>query len=112
MSRLSPSAQRVQDALARHGLTCQVVEMPATTRTAKDAAKAIGCEVSQICKSLLFKTKNTHQPILVIASGPNRVNEDTIAVLVGEPVEKADAEFVQEKTGFAIGGVPPVGHAD
>ena len=86
--------------------------MPATTRTAKEAAAAIGCTVDQIAKSLLFKTRETHRPILVIASGPNRVNETVLSALVGEPIEKADAAFVRDKTGFAIGGVAPLGHPD
>jgi prolyl-tRNA editing enzyme YbaK/EbsC (Cys-tRNA(Pro) deacylase) len=86
--------------------------MPATTRTAEDAARAIGCTVAQIAKSLVFKSALSARPILVIASGINRVNEKTIAALVGEPIEKADADFVRAKTGYAIGGVPPVGHVE
>jgi prolyl-tRNA editing enzyme YbaK/EbsC (Cys-tRNA(Pro) deacylase) len=85
--------------------------MPATTRTAKDAAAAIGCKVDQIAKSLIFKTCTTGRPILVIASGSVRVAEAKVGQLVNEPIEKADADFVREMTGFAIGGVPPVGHA-
>ena len=85
--------------------------MPATTRTAKDAAAAIGCRVEQIAKSLIFRTGLSGRPILVIASGSVRVAESKIAELVDEPIEKADADFVREMTGFAIGGVPPVGHA-
>jgi prolyl-tRNA editing enzyme YbaK/EbsC (Cys-tRNA(Pro) deacylase) len=86
--------------------------MPATTRTAQDAANAIGCSLGQIAKSLLFKGQKSGRPILVIASGPNRVNEKAIAALVGEALEKADADFVRTKTGFGIGGVPPIGHAE
>ncbi len=85
--------------------------MPASTRTAQEAAQAIGCQVAQIVKSLIFKTRQTHRPILVIASGVNRVNEKRLAELVGEPIERASADFVREQTGFAIGGVPPLGHA-
>ena len=109
-SNLSDSAQRVQDALQDLGLTLHVVELPASTRTAKQAAEAIGCTVGQIAKSLLFKTIETEQPVLVIASGVNRVNESVIGELVGEPIEMADPDFVRQTTGFAIGGVPPVGH--
>jgi prolyl-tRNA editing enzyme YbaK/EbsC (Cys-tRNA(Pro) deacylase) len=86
--------------------------MPTTTRTADDAARALGCSVAQIAKSLVFKSQTTGRPILVIASGTNRVNEKAIAALVGETLEKADADFVRAKTGFAIGGVPPIGHAE
>lgn len=109
---LSRSAQRVQDALDKLGVTCEVVELPNTTRTAAEAAQAIGCEVAQIAKSLVFRTKATNRPVLVIASGVNRVNEKKIGRLLGEKLGKANANFVREKTGFAIGGVPPVGHLE
>ena len=109
---LSASARRVQEAVAARGFAFQVVEFPASTRTAADAAAAIGCEVAQIAKSLVFRTKAEKKPILVIASGVNRVNEKRLRDLVGETIEKADAEFVREQTGFAIGGVPPVGHRE
>jgi prolyl-tRNA editing enzyme YbaK/EbsC (Cys-tRNA(Pro) deacylase) len=109
---LSASARRVQEAVAARGFAFQVVEFPASTRTAADAAAAIGCEVAQIAKSLVFRTKAEQRPILVIASGVNRVNEKRLRDLVGETIEKADADFVRERTGFAIGGVPPVGHRD
>lgn len=106
---LSESAQKVQDVLNRHGLTCKVMELPGSTRTAKDAAQAIGCRVEQIAKSLVFQGKTTNRPVLVVASGVNRVNEKKLRDLLSEPVRKADAEFVREHTGFAIGGVPPAG---
>ena len=109
---LSASAQRVQAALNRYGLTCQVVEMPAATRSAKEAAQAIGCRVEQIVKSIVFKAALTGKPVLVVASGPNRINEKTLSELVGESIEKADADFVRRRTGFAIGGVSPVGHLE
>lgn len=109
---LSASARRVQEAVAARGFAFQVVEFPASTRTAADAAAAIGCEVAQIAKSLVFRTKAEKKPILVIASGINRVNEKRLRDLVGETIEKADADFVREQTGFAIGGVPPVGHRE
>lgn len=111
-SPLNGSAQKVQAALQQLGLTLQVVELPDTTRSAVEAARAIGCGVEQIAKSLVFRSSQTHRPVLVIASGPNRVNEKRIGELLGEPIEKADAEFVRQKTGFAIGGVPPVGHVE
>ena len=109
--KLHPSAQRVQEALAAPGLPCQVVELPASTRTAQEAAQAIGCSVAQIVKSLIFRGSRTGKPILVLASGVNRVDEKKLGELAGEPVGKADADFVRQQTGFAIGGVPPVGHA-
>jgi prolyl-tRNA editing enzyme YbaK/EbsC (Cys-tRNA(Pro) deacylase) len=112
MSNLTPSAQKVQDALNAFGLHLQVKEFPQTTRTSAEAAAAIGCEVAQIAKSLVFKGKQSGIAILVIASGVNRVNEKHIAALVGEPIERPNADFVRQKTGFAIGGVPPVGHAE
>ena len=111
MAELSGGARKVQEALAAKGLDCEVVEMPATTRTAEEAAAAIGCKLEQIAKSLVFKTRQTQRPILVIASGKNRVNEKSLAELIGEPIDKADADFVRECTGFAIGGVPPLAHA-
>lgn len=110
--QLSSSAQKVQDALSRHGVDLQVVEMPASTRTAADAAAAIGCEVAQIAKSLIFRAKASNRPVLVIASGTNRVDEKRVAALIGEAIGKADADFVRARTGFVIGGVPPVGHTE
>jgi prolyl-tRNA editing enzyme YbaK/EbsC (Cys-tRNA(Pro) deacylase) len=107
---LSKSAQSVQDALAKKNLPLQVIELAASTRTAQEAALAIGCEVAQIVKSLIFSTKDSHRPILVLASGPNRVDEKLIESQVGEKIIKADADFTREVTGFAIGGIPPVGH--
>ncbi len=107
---LTKSAQSVQDALAAKGLECEVVELSDSTRTAQDAASSIGCNVEQIVKSLIFKTKQTNKPILILASGPNRVNEKIIESHVGEKITKADADFAREITGFAIGGIPPIGH--
>ena len=108
---LMDSAQRVQDALSVLGLSCQVVELPASTRTAQEAAQAIGCTVAQIVKSLIFRGTRTGKPILVLASGVNRVSEKRLSELAGEPAGKADADFVRQHTGFAIGGVPPLGHS-
>ena len=105
------SASRIQEALAAAGLNARVVAMPQSTRTAADAAKAIGCEVAQIAKSLVFRGRVSGAAVLVIASGTNRVNETALATAIGEAIEKADAEFVRVRTGYAIGGVPPIGHA-
>lgn len=108
---LKPSAQKVQDALSAGGFANQVVELAESTRTSAEAAAAVGCAVGQIAKSLIFRGRTSGRAILVIASGSNRVNEKTIKVLVGENIDKADAEFVRAQTGFVIGGVPPLGHA-
>lgn len=88
-----------------------VSTFPAGTRTAVDAAAAIGCDVAQIVKSLVFR-KDSGGALLVLASGRNRVDEAKVGALVGEPIGKADAAFVREVTGFAIGGVPPAGHGE
>ncbi len=109
---LSTSARKVQDTLNVQGYSCQVVELPDSTRTAKEAAQAIGCRVEQIVKSLIFKGKQSDKPVLVVASGTNRVNEKRLGQLAGEPITKADADFVRQHTGFAVGGVPPVGHLE
>ncbi len=110
MTQLSPSAQKVQDTLQSLGFNLQVIEFEQTTRTSVEAAQAVGCEVGQIAKSLIFKGKQSGKAILIIASGANRVDEKKIRALVGEKVEKPDADFVREQTGFVIGGGPPVGH--
>lgn len=110
MAELSASAQRVQDVLTQLGIVGTVVTLPASTRTAPEAAAAVGCQVGQIAKSLVFRATSSDTPILVIASGANRVNEARLAELVGEPISKADAAFVRAHTGYAIGGVAPVGH--
>ena len=103
----SPAALRVQAAL---GDRFQVLEFDASTRTAADAAAAIGCTVAEIAKSLIFRGAETNRPVLVVASGACRVDETKVAAAVGETIARADADFVREATGFAIGGVPPVGH--
>lgn len=109
---LSASAQKVQDTLAALGFQNEVVEHEQTTRTSAEAAAAIGCEVGQIAKSLIFKGKTSGKPILVIASGANRVDEKKLKALLSEKVEKPDADFVRARTGFVIGGVSLVGHAE
>jgi prolyl-tRNA editing enzyme YbaK/EbsC (Cys-tRNA(Pro) deacylase) len=109
---LSRSAKRIQDALNASGAKLEVVELPDSTRTSSEAASAIGCSIKQIAKSIIFRTTENSRPIMVIASGPNRVNEEKIRILIGQAVEKADAEFVRKATGFTIGGVPPIGHLE
>ena len=108
---LRPAAQRVQQLLLDLGLTAEVVEFAESTRTSAEAAAQVGCAVAQIAKSLVFRAKGTGRPVLVIASGANRVDEKAVEALLGEKISKADADFVRDKTGYAIGGVAPVGHA-
>ncbi len=109
---LSASAQKVQQILKKMGFDCKVHELPASTRTAGEAADAVGCRLGQIVKSLVFKGGHSGKPVLVIASGANRVDEGKLSAQIGEPITKADPNFVRQRTGFAIGGVPPVGHRE
>lgn len=108
---LSSSAQKVQDILTARGFNCTVIEFAESTRTAQEAADRAGCSLGQITKSLIFKGKASHKPILVLTSGSNRVDEKHISEYAGEAIVRADADFVRAATGFAIGGVPPLGHA-
>lgn len=101
------SSLRVQAVL---GNAFEVLEFEESTRTAADAAAAIGCKVAQIAKSMIFRAADSDRPVLVIASGAVRVDADKVSMLVGESVERASPDFVRDSTGFAIGGVPPVGH--
>jgi prolyl-tRNA editing enzyme YbaK/EbsC (Cys-tRNA(Pro) deacylase) len=110
MTTLSTSAQKVQDTLTSLGYDCKVQESEVTTRTAADAAARIGCKVEQIVKSLIFKGQTSGKPILVLTSGANRVAENLISDYADEPIGRADPDFVRAVTGYAIGGVPPLGH--
>lgn len=110
MNELTGSAKRVQSFLIENGFNCMVKELPDSTRTAEEAALAIGCDVAQIAKSLVFIDKESGNPILVIASGINRVDTKKIETATGLQLLKADGKFVKERIGFAIGGVPPAGH--
>ncbi|HYE01030.1 MAG TPA: YbaK/EbsC family protein [Alphaproteobacteria bacterium] len=103
----SPSALRFQQFL---GPDFAVLEFEASTRTSAEAAAAVGCDVAQIAKSLVFRAASGRS-VLVVASGTNRVDEAKVAALIGEPIRRADADFVRDRTGYAIGGVPPLGHA-
>jgi len=109
---VNASVRKVQAALATFGLFPEIVEFPQGTRTAAEAAAAIGCRVEQIVKSLVFRGAASGAFVLVLAGGANRVDEKKVAAHLGEKIEKADAAFVREQTGFAIGGVPPVGHLE
>lgn len=107
---LSSAASSVQSTLRRLGVDAVVRELPASTRTAREAALAIGCSVAQIAKSIVFRQTESGAPVLVVASGTNRISERLVGAALGTPIEKADAGYVRSRTGFAIGGVPPVGH--
>jgi prolyl-tRNA editing enzyme YbaK/EbsC (Cys-tRNA(Pro) deacylase) len=106
-----PAVARVRAALAAAGLKAQIVVLPGAARTARDAAAFLGCDVASIANSLVFRAAASDAALLVMSSGARRVDPGRLAALAGEPVEKADAEFVRRRTGFAIGGVAPVGHA-
>ncbi len=109
-SSLKASARRVQKAVAAQGFAFDVREFPDSTRTSAEAAAAIGCSVAQIAKSLVFRGAESGNAVLIIASGANRVDPAKAEALLGEAIKRADADFVREATGFAIGGVPPLGH--
>ena len=110
-AELPVSAQKVRDAAQALGLDIAVMEMAASTRTAEDAARACGCAVAQIVKSLVFRGAESSEPYLVLVSGSNRLNENAMIGVLGERLSRPDADYVREFTGFAIGGVPPLGHA-
>jgi len=107
---LKASARRVQEALAAQGFAFEVREFPDSTRTSAEAAAAIDCSVAQIAKSLVFRGAQSGKAVLIVASGANRVDPAKAEALLGEAIKRADADFVREATGFAIGGVPPLGH--
>lgn len=107
---MSRSLKRVAAALDKHGVDTQPLEMPDSTRTAAQAADAAGCEIDQIAKSIIFRGEETDDVILFITAGGNQVDSSKAATCAGEPLGRADATFVRDKTGFAIGGVAPVGH--
>jgi prolyl-tRNA editing enzyme YbaK/EbsC (Cys-tRNA(Pro) deacylase) len=109
-NRLKSSSQRIQDILHEHHLGIKVIEFKETTRTSQEAATAIGCEVGQIAKTLIFKGKVSGKPVCIIASGKNRVDEKKIVQILGEEIEKPDADYVLKYTSFSIGGVPPIGY--
>ena len=108
---LSASASKIQSLLEQQGYPARVIEFAESTRTAQEAADRAGCALGQITKSLIFRGRTSGKPILVLTSGANRVDEKRIAEYAGEPIGRADADFVRAMTGFAIGGVPPLGHS-
>ena len=107
---MSKSLKRVTAALAAEDIETSVMEMPGETRTAADAAREAGCEIDQIAKSIIFRGKTSDSVYLFITAGGNQVDAEMAEQVAGEPLGRADAMFVRAKTGFAIGGVAPVGH--
>lgn len=105
-----PTALRTQQLLNDAGIHSNVVEFEQPTRTSAEAAAAIGCSVAEIAKSVVFRSSVSGQPIIIVTSGDNRVSEDKVAKLIGETLARADAAFVRRSTGFAIGGVAPLGY--
>jgi prolyl-tRNA editing enzyme YbaK/EbsC (Cys-tRNA(Pro) deacylase) len=110
MSELPRSSRRVHDALVGLGLPADIHRLADSTRTAPEAAAAVGCELGAIVKSLVFRGTSSGDPLLALVSGSNRADEALVADAVGEPVERPDAAYVREATGYSIGGIPPVGH--
>jgi prolyl-tRNA editing enzyme YbaK/EbsC (Cys-tRNA(Pro) deacylase) len=110
MTDLPDSAKRVAAAAEAADLEITIIEMPESTRTAQDAAAACGCAVAQIIKSLVFLGAETDKPYLLLVSGVNRVDEQGMAAVLGEPLKRPDGRSVREITGYAIGGIPPLGH--
>lgn len=107
---INPSVERVRAALERAGVPAEIVELPGAARTARAAADFLSCEIAQIANSLVFRAEASDTAVLVVSSGACRVDLARLARLLGEPIAKADAEFVRRHTGFAIGGVAPVAH--
>ena len=106
-----PTALRTAQLLREAALDARVVEFELPTRTSAEAAAAIGCSVAEIAKSIVFRGRTSDEAVIVVASGDNRVSEAKVAALVGEALARADAQFVRRATGYAIGGVAPIGHA-
>ncbi len=108
--KLKGSVKRVHDALVAGGWPAEIRRVDARAKTSEGAAAEVGCTVGQIAKSLVFRGADSGRAVLVIASGANRVDPARVEALVGEGIERADAAFVRQATGFAIGGVAPLGH--
>ncbi len=107
---MSKSLKRVRAALETAGVAADILEMPGETRTAADAAREAGCEIDQIAKSIIFRGETTGQTVLFVTAGGNQVDAGLASALAEEPLGRADATFVREMTGFAIGGVAPIAH--
>lgn len=109
---LSSRAREFQNLLDRKNLGLTVQELPDLTRTAEEAADALDCSKAQIVKSLVFRDAEINEPIVILVSGVNRVDVKNVSQATGIQLAKADADFVKEKTGYSIGGVPPIGHKE
>lgn len=107
---MSKSLKRVKRALDKAGLDCEVIEMPGSTRTAADAAQAVGCEIDQIAKSIIFRGEESGHVVLFLTAGGNQVSAEKASAVAGQALGKADADLIRAETGFAIGGVAPIGH--
>ncbi len=110
MAELSDANKRFVDGAKTCGIDVEIRVMADSTRTAEDAARACGCTVERIVKSLVFQGRQTGKPYLLLVSGPNRVNEQGVAAIIGEELRRPDADFVRETTGYSIGGIPPLAH--
>lgn len=106
----SEGRQRVLQALENLNFQGRITDLADDAKTAQQAADGLGCKVDQIAKSIVFRLQDQQVPVLVIASGRNRINEKSVGLLLNDTLESVDAKFVKEETGFAIGGVSPVGH--
>lgn len=106
----SSSARKVENALNEHNLEFRVVDLSDSVKNIQDAADKLGCELSQIAVSTLYRGKESKTPVLVIASSKNHINERKLKSVLGEKVEKPEPEFILEETGFESGSIPPVGH--
>jgi prolyl-tRNA editing enzyme YbaK/EbsC (Cys-tRNA(Pro) deacylase) len=104
------NTQLVQSFIQDNNLDCKILKFPEGTKTSQDAANAVGCDIKMIAKSIIFKSNETHRPIFISVSGPNRVSEKIVEQYIGENISKADGDFVREVTGFPIGGVAPFPH--
>jgi prolyl-tRNA editing enzyme YbaK/EbsC (Cys-tRNA(Pro) deacylase) len=107
---MSKSVKRVARALAEAGIETEILEMPDSTRTAAEAAAAVGCTLDQIAKSIVFRAEDHGTAVLFVTAGGNKVDAGKASVLAGETLGKADAGLIRSQTGFVIGGVAPVGH--
>jgi prolyl-tRNA editing enzyme YbaK/EbsC (Cys-tRNA(Pro) deacylase) len=108
---LPRASRRVADALASRGHAGEVRVLADSARSAAEAAAALGVEQAQIVKSLVFRGGRSGEAVIVLVGGTSRVDQEALAAHLGEPVERPDADWVRERTGFSIGGVPPIGHS-
>lgn len=107
---LKSSTRKVHDYLQDKGLNLEVKQIPETTRTAAEAAKAVNCDIACIAKSLVFRNRKNQTPVMIVASGKNRVDLKKAGQVLGTELEQADADFAHKHTGYAIGGIPPIAH--